>query len=90
MVEDGLEATDREPERRRAPFCTETEGWAGASVEESIRDWAGREGRDGRRVLWLDDVFPLPLGPVVFGWTGLLRGGRGKIVCGGGAPQTER
>lgn len=47
-------------------------------------------GRKSRRAVLADDVFPLPLGPVAFGWTGLLRGGRGKIVCSGGAQCTGR
>ena len=48
------------------------------------------EGREGRRALLRDDVFPLPRGLVVLGWTGLLRGGRGKIVRSGEGPRKGR
>lgn len=42
----------------------------------------------GGRALFTDDVFPLLVCLVVFGWIGLLRGGRGKIVCCLEAPRT--
>lgn len=39
------------------------------------------EGREGKRALLQDDVFPFPRGLVVLGWTGLLREGGGRLFA---------